>query len=185
MRCRLARIWGGLLLLAMVHFPAPVSMSSGREFLTDKEIEKIQDAQEIDLRVKIYLEAAALRLQTAEERLNGKESEEGDPMEFYAPEDLLDNYYRIIRSVMINLDDAFQKAAGNRDRVVKALKNLNESTEKSLKRLAVLKRIAEERKREDLWNQVNQAIEVTNGARAGAELGLSRETPPEKNNQGK
>jgi hypothetical protein len=101
-------------------------------------------------------------------------------MEFYAPEDLLDAYYRIIRSVMINLDEAFQKSAGNRDRVVKALKNLRESTEKSLKRLAVLKKIAEEKKKEELWNQVNQAIEVTTGARAGAELGLSRETPPEK-----
>jgi hypothetical protein len=185
MTCRLARTWGALLLLAVALFPASVRMSSGKEFLTDKEIEKLQDAQEIDLRVKIYVEAGALRLQTAEERLTGKESEEGDPMEFYAPGDLLDAYCRIIRSVMINLDDAFQKSAGNRDRVIKALKNLKEGTEKSLKRLAVLKIIAEERQKEDLWNQVNQAIEVTNGAREGAELGLSRETPPDKNNQRK
>jgi len=177
---RLARIWVALLLLALAHFPSSVRMSIGKEFLTDEEIKKLQDAQEIDLRIKIYLEAAALRLQTAEERLTGKESEAGDPMEFYAPEDLLDAYYRIIRSVMVNLDDAFQKSAGTRNRVVKALKNLKESTEKSSKRLMVLKKIAEERQKENLWDLVSQAIEVTNGAREGAEIGLSRETSPDK-----
>jgi hypothetical protein len=185
MPSRRARIWGALLLLAVVHFPASIRMSSGKEFLTDQEIEKLQDAQEIDLRVKIYLEAAALRLQTAEERLTGKDSEAGDPMEFYAPEDLLDAYYRILRSVMINLDDAFQKPAGDRNKIVKALKNLKESSDKSLKRLAVLKKIAEEKQKQDLWNRVNEAIEVTSGARDGAELGLSREQPSDKNNQEK
>jgi hypothetical protein len=182
---RLARTCGAVLLLAVACFPAFIRTSFGKEFLTDKEIEKIQDAQEIDLRIKIYLEAAALRLQTAEERLTGKESEEGDPLEFYAPEDLLDAYYQIVRSVMINVDDAFQKSAGNRDRVVKALKNLKDSTEKYGKRLSVLKRIAEDRQKENLWNLVNQAIEITNGAAEGAELGLSKQTPPADSNQGK
>jgi hypothetical protein len=145
-----------------------------REFLTPKEIQQIQDAQEIDARVKIYLEAAALRLKTAEERLTGKESEPGDPLEFHTVEDMLDAYYRCIRSVMINLDDAVQKPRTDPDRLKKALKNLQGSTEKAQKDLALLKKLAEEKRIEKAWNLVNQALDITQGARDGAELGLSR-----------
>lgn len=180
---RPARILRTIIILMVVYLATSSRMSFGREFLTDKEIEKIQDAQEIDLRIKIYLDAAALRLKAAEERLNGRESEAGDPMEFYAPEDMLEGYYKILRSVMINLDDASQKSAGDRDRVIRALRRLKESADLSAKRLTVLKKIAEDKKKEYLWNLVNQAVEVTNGAREGAELGLSRETPPNDNSQ--
>jgi len=146
-----------------------------KEFLTPKEIEKIQDAQEIEERIKIYLEAARLRLNTAEERLSGKESLEGDPFEFYTVEDMLDGYYRILRSVMFNLDDAAQKSNADRDKITKALKNLKETTEKGAKQLAGLKKTAEEKKLEKVWNLVNQAIDINNGAREGAEIALQKD----------
>jgi len=184
MPSRLAQNLGKTLILAAVYFAASPGLSPGKDFLTNQEIEKIQDAQEIDLRVKVYLDAAALRLQAAEARLNGKESEAGDPMEFFTPEDMLDAYNQIIRSVMINLDDAFQKPSVSRDRVVKALKNLKDSMEKSTGRLAVLKKMAEEKEKEYLWTLVNRAAEITDGAREGAELGLSRENPPDQNPPG-
>jgi hypothetical protein len=183
----LRRIWALrlVLILAAIHFSTFVTGAPAKEFLTDKEIAKIQDAQEISRRVKIYLDAAALRLQTAEDRLNGKESEEGDPMEFSTPEDMLDAYYRIMRSVMINLDAAFQKPESEENKVGKALKDLKESTERSSKQLGILKKIAEDKKKEELWNLVNQAIDVTNGAHDGAELGLSKQPAPDNKNQKK
>ncbi len=159
-----------------------------KEFLTDKEIEKIQDNREIDLRVKIYLDAAALRLKTAEERLVGKETEPGDPLEFFTPEDMLDSYFRIIKSVMANLDDAAthkpmlaRKEAPSADpqdwqkRIGKALKNLRSSTEHAADELQILKKLAEEKKKEELWNLVNNAIEITSGAHEGAVYGLSKQ----------
>jgi hypothetical protein len=100
-----------LLLLITTGILVLVPFGRAREFLTDKEIERIQDAQRIDMRVKIYMEAAELRLKTAEERLMGKEPIEGDPLEFFSPDDLLDAYYRILKSVMFNLDDAAQKSS--------------------------------------------------------------------------
>jgi hypothetical protein len=74
----------------------PAAFSTAKEFLTPQEIAKIQDAQEIDKRVKVYLEAAALRLKTISDRLAGKESVAGDPLEFFSLEDMLDGYYRIL-----------------------------------------------------------------------------------------
>jgi hypothetical protein len=159
-----------------------------KEFLTDKEIEKIQDNPEIDLRVKIYLEAAALRLKTAEARLAGQEAEPGDPLEFFTPEDMLDGYFKILKSVMANLDDAaahnpmrVRKLAPSADpqdwqkRIGKALKNLRSSTERAAGELEILKKLAEEKKKEELWKLVNNAIEITSGAHEGAEYGLSKQ----------
>lgn len=145
-----------------------------KEFLTDKEIEKIQDNQEIDKRTKIYLEAAQLRLKTAEERLNGKESVAGEPLEFFSVEDLIEGYFFIFRSIMLNLDGAVQNPGTDRDKLEKALKALKEDTGKRAKDLEILKTMAEDRKMEELWNLISRAIDVTTGAREGSELGLSQ-----------
>jgi len=157
--------------------------SPEKEFLTEKEIAKIQEAQAIDERVKIYMEAAALRLKTAEDRLVGKESAEGDPLEFFTPEDMLDGYYRILNSVMMNLDEAFQKPGSDKDKVGKALHTLKGTTESAGKELEILKRIAEEKKKEEFWNLVNKAIDITNGAHDGAEYGISKMPPPPGKNK--
>ena len=47
-------------------------------------------------------------------------------------------------------------------------------TEKDLKSLQIVKKMAEEKQKEELWNLVNQALEIADGARAGAETGLTR-----------
>jgi hypothetical protein len=153
----------------------------GKEFLTPKEIEQIQDTQAIDGRIKIYLDAAALRLKTSEDRLNGKESEQGDPLEFFSVDEMLDGYYQILKSVMMNLDGAVQRREVDRGRLGKALKSLKDSTARSAKDLSILKKMAEDKKLESTWNLVNQAIEITDGARQGAEAGLGRfPAEPEK-----
>ena len=111
--------------LACVFAVLAASGSPKREFLTEKEIEQIQVNNEIHIRVKLYLDFAASRLKVAEERLSGKESEPGDPFEFFTPEDMLAGYYRILESVMLNLEDAYQKTdAMERSKVQKALKTL-------------------------------------------------------------
>ncbi len=154
--------------------------TGSKEYLTEDEITKIQDAQEIDLRTKLYMQAAALRLKIAEERLNGKESAPGDPMEFFSVADMLEGFYQIIRSVMITLDDAYQKPGSDRAKIVKALKSLREGTERALKDLEIIKTIAEEKKLEDVWNTTNQALDIARGAHEGAGLGLAGQPPEAK-----
>ncbi len=151
-----------------------------REFLTPQEIEKIQDAQEIDQRIKIYMEAASLRLKTAEERLNGQESSPGDPLEFFTVEEMIDGYYRIMKSVMSNLDEAASRPSTERKTLSKALENLKDSTEKGLKELSILKKIAEDKQKEELWNLVNNALDIAAGAHEGADSALSHMPPPAK-----
>ncbi len=169
-------------LLAAVACAIAAGTASGvprKEFLTEKEIDLIQTNREIHNRVKLYLEFAAARLKTAEERLSGKESEPGDPFEFFTPEDMLDGYYRILESVMINLDDAYQNADQvEKPKVRKALKNLKQSTESAITRLEILKKIAEEKDKEAFWDLVNRAIDISKGAHEGAVSGIAEEPDP-------
>jgi hypothetical protein len=171
-----------LLMLIGVSFVRMSPAFPEKEFLTDKEIAAIQDAQAIDVRVLIYMDAAKLRLKAAEDRWVGKESPEGDPLEFFTPEDMLDGYNRILKSVMTNLDAAFRQGVPEQEKVRRALKTLKESTEAMSRELEILKKLTEEKKKEESWNLTNQAIEITQNAHAGAEYGLSKlsAAPPKK-----
>jgi hypothetical protein len=155
-------------------------LARGREFLTPQEIEKIQDAQEIDKRVKIYMEAASLRLTTAEERLNGKESSPGDPLEFFTVEEMVDGYYRILKSVMANVDDVASRPFSDRKALDQALQTLKTTTGEAVKQLEILKKLAEDKQREELWNLVNRAIDIAKGAHEGAEAALAGRSTPSK-----
>ncbi len=152
------------------------SRGHAAEFLMDKELEKLREAQRIDLRVNVYSKAAELRLKTAKERLSGKEPVEGDPMELLAPEDMLDAYYQIINSVMFNVDDAIDRRGADKNKIKSALKTLKKAAEKSLKDLEVLRGAAEKKGKEELWNRVMRAIEITEMLQQGVEYGLSEES---------
>ena len=169
-----------LALLSTLEPLPPLVPLMDKEYLTPKEIENIQDAQEFDKRIKIYLDAADLRLKMAEERLNGKESPPDDPMEFFSVEDMLEGYYRIIRSVMLNLDDAYQKPETDKAKLTKTLKALKSTTERAQQSLAILKKIAEDKRLEDVWNAVNHAIDINTGALEGADQGLAGSPEPDK-----
>lgn len=157
-----------------------------KEFLTEQEIEIIQANREINIRVKVYLGFALSRLKAAEDRLTGKESEPGDPFEFFTPEDMLDGYYRIFESVMINLEDAYDKSDPiEMKKVRSALKTLKKDTETAIPQLEIIKKIAEEKDKEELWNLVNKAINISNGAHEGAETALSKEPDEDKKGAGR
>ena len=145
-----------------------------KDFLTPQEIARIQDAQEIDLRVKVYLEAAALRLKTTTDRLAGKESQPEDPLEFFSVEDMMDGYYKILHAVMLNLDDAYRNPKTDQKKFQTALQSLKKATEIARNQLDAIKKTAEGQRKEELWDLATKAIEITNGAHDGAAKNLPR-----------
>ncbi len=185
MRSCAARILG-ILLIFIPAYAERIGAAPAKEYLTQKEIEMIQDAQEIEPRIKIYMEAGSLRLQAAEDRLNGKESAPGDPLEFFTVQEMLEGYYQILREVMSNLDDAYQRPkAGEKQNLGKALKMVKDNTEKALKNLQVLKKMAEDKKDEETWNVVNKDIDIASGVLEGAQVGLSRQPAAPAKKKGK
>lgn len=148
-----------------------------KDFLTPQEIAKIQDAQEVDQRVKVYLEAAALRLKTVADRLAAKESMPGDPLEFFSVEDMLDGYYKILHAVMLNLEDASRNPKTDQKKFQSAMKNLKAATEVAGRQLELLKKTTEDQRKEEAWKLIGKAIEITNGAREGAANAVSKKIP--------
>ena len=155
-------------------FCASLSGAWARDFLTDKEITRMQNTQDIDRRTDIYMAAAALRLRSAQDRFEGKESEPGDAMEFFSREDMLDDYCKIMERVMLIVGDAFESPRRRENiNIKKALNTLKSESSGNLKKLYTLQKLAEEKRKEDLWNLVNRAIDITGGVLDGAEEGLS------------
>lgn len=143
-----------------------------RDYLTEEEIDAIQRNQEIDPRVKLYLKAASLRLTSAEARLAGQETEPGDPMEYFTPEGMLDAYYHILNSVMLNLEDAVEKFPPDRGGIRKALKHLQSVIKKDLPKLENLKRMAAAKEETELVRLILRAIDISTVALEGAEEAL-------------
>jgi hypothetical protein len=80
---------------------------------------------------------------------------------------------------------AVEVAGPNRELVGKGLKALKSATEKAAVQLPILKKIAEEKRKEELWNLVNDAIEITDAANEGARYGLTKHPAPDEKEQKK
>jgi hypothetical protein len=134
----------------------------------------MQNTQDIDRRTVIYMDAAILRLNSALDRFEGKESVPGDAMEFFSQEDMLDDYCKIMDRVMLVVGDAFESPRRRENiNIKKALNTLKSESPNNLKKLAALMKHAEEKQKKDLWIRVSQAIDITRGVLDGSEEGLS------------
>ena len=141
----------------------------------------MQNNQDIDRRTNIYMEAATLRLRTAQERFDGKESNPGDAMEFYSQEDMLDDYYKIMERVMLIIDDAFESPRRRENiNIKRALNTLKSESSGNIERLLALMKLAEEKQKDDLWKRLGRAVDITEGILDGADEGLSQIAEREK-----
>jgi hypothetical protein len=146
-----------------------------REFLTEEEIAVVQAKQQIGPRVEYYLRIAGLRLDSSLARLKGEETLPEDPLEYFTPEDMLDGYYRILNSVMLNLEEEYQKSGYDAARMQKVIKELHKRTEECSRRLEVLETLARERNDEELLRLIARAAGITDGAHEGAVNALQEE----------
>jgi hypothetical protein len=145
----------------------------GGEFLTESEIDAIRRNQKIDPRVKLYLRAALLRLTSARARMTGQETLPGDPLEYFTPEDMLDGYYKILNSVMFNIEDASRKIPPDRGGVRKALKHLESQMKKAVPELESMEKMAVDKNEPEMTRLIQRAIEISKGALEGAEQALA------------
>jgi hypothetical protein len=143
------------------------------EFLTEEEIDGIRKNQDIDPRVKLYLAAASLRLTSAQARMTGREILPGDPLEYLTPEDMIDGYYRILNSIMFNLDDASQKIPADRGGIRKALKRLRDKLQEFIPELQSMEERAAGENEAEMKRLIRRAVDISNSALEGAEQALS------------
>jgi hypothetical protein len=163
-------------LLLSILFMSPLSPAGhAKDFLIDREIELLQNTQSVATRTRIYMDAAALRLKTMKDKLSNKEYEAGDPMELLMPEEVIDAYCKILRSVQLIMGYAVE--APNRrghESAAKALKTVNEETKKALTELSVLRKMAEEKESIPLSDSINDAMDITTDLLKDADEKITR-----------
>ena len=170
-----------------------VSLAQSADGFTDEEYTKIQRAQKLDRRTRVFLKIAEDRLEALDERwtrLTGKEppatgkkrkkkkkkqSRNGDdegPLAFHAHWELLHAYERAIDGIMINIDEkANQRRLSGKD-IHKVLKRFCENVLKFEPRLETMEKLAVHLDDDDYWLTLEEARKTTGIARKGCRLGL-------------
>ncbi len=155
------------------------SSIAGDQF-TVVEYELLQEAQELKARVKVFLEIAKARLGEIERRMAeiAWEKEDPNPLEFYTYAQLARAYHRSLQGIMINIDEkARYKSASEKD-IKKSLKLLNSGVQIFIPRLEPVKKLAEDRKDENLYLEWREAWKFSQKALQGSQFGLGAPAKP-------
>ena len=169
-------------------FIALVPIQKGKDSLNPQEVERVQEAQIIDLRTKVFLHIAERRLNvilgitsttTAQNNTNNnkkdkkdkkKKEDEQEESNDYGPEptgttaQLLDNYTRIITELLDKLDDAYEKQK-NSPTFESAV---NKLLDKGQEQIKLLEKISTKVSSDDEERALGKAVETIQTAVTGA-----------------
>ncbi|MCY3777829.1 MAG: hypothetical protein OXH11_17785 [Candidatus Aminicenantes bacterium] len=179
-------------LLASKPVSRAFSLAQSADGFTDEEYTKIQRAQKLDRRTRVFLEIAEDRLEALDERwirLTGKEppvtekkrkkkkrksrkDEDEGPLAFHAHWELLHAYERAIDGIMINIDEKANQRRLSEKEIHKVLKRFCENVLKFEPRLETMEKLAVQLDDDDYWLTLEEARKTTGIARKGCRLGL-------------
>ena len=162
--------------------------AQGGDYLNEQEVDRVRDAQEIDVRTKVFLRIAERRLDVLlgvspptinlkeqqkkdkkdkkkkEKEAEVEESQDYGPEPQGTPTELLRNYSQVISELFDKLDDVYERKQAD-PKIAKAVDKLLDESEKSMKRLKQL----ESKLKSDAEEQsLRKAVEVTQMAIEGA-----------------
>ncbi|MFQ5740356.1 MAG: hypothetical protein ACE5JX_15215 [Acidobacteriota bacterium] len=149
---------------------------SGDQF-TQAEYEKIQLAQKLSNRVKVFLKIAESRLREISTRIRDHQEKEQDPkesnpLEFFTPAQMVHAYSKAIDGVMVNIDDRAKRKTESKKEIHKSLKQLNKRILKFIPQLEAFQEFALQTRDEELYREVQKAMKTSDIARKGSQLGL-------------
>jgi hypothetical protein len=160
---------------------ATVAPTQANDYLTEEEDDFVRQAQQPDLRMKVFMKIAERRLialnkptVAADDKKGQKQLEEEERKWGKLPESnragYLKQYARAVDEAMAKLDDAFERNP-KASFVAKALKVLREATDEQLKQLHQLEAQV---KTDDEKAALSDAIEKAELANKGANDGLKK-----------
>lgn len=172
----------------LVLFPA--FNQQGKDHLNEQEVERVREAQLIDLRAKVFLHIAERRLNVIlgltppsfnekddkkkdekdKKKDKKKKEEEEEKLDKYGPEpsgttaQLLDNYTKVISELLDKLDDVYEKKKDD-PAFGKAIEKI---IDKSQDHLKLLEKISSKVNSPDEERALGKAVETIETALTGA-----------------
>lgn len=168
----------------------PAFNQQGKDHLNEQEVERVREAQLIDLRAKVFLHIAERRLNVIlglaptsfneKDEKDGKdkkkdkkkkeEKEEKEKLDKYGPEpsgttaQLLDNYTKVISELLDKLDDVYEKKKDD----PAFSKAIDKIIDKSQDHLKLLEKISSKVNSPDEERALGKAVETIETALTGA-----------------
>lgn len=158
--------YGSLVFGVMFLLQLP-TLAQKRDHLTEQEVELVREAQEIDLRIQVFVKAADRRLlvlTNPHATQKPKEEETWGPLPKGTRLELLSDYKRILEEAEEKLDDAYEHSARN-EKIPKALAKFKEGVTKQIVQLrAFAAQVNDPKEQRDLAEAIEEAETVTKGA---------------------
>lgn len=141
---------------------------------TDEEYGKVQDAQQLMDRVKIFVEIAESRLKEIERRSENLEwkGDKDNPLEFYTLAQMVHAYDRSIQGIMIFIDEKATRHLASEKEIKKALTLLNKRMQDFIPKLEPIRQRAIDTKDQELFIEIRSAMKNSEAALKGSQLGL-------------
>src|ERR1051325_3141139 len=129
------------LVLTLIAVAAPAPAQRKGDYLTDKELDLVREAQDIDQRASVFIAIADRRLLAITDpnaKLSKKDLESFGPLPTGTQVELLDDYRRALDEFMDKVDDAFRRS-GKSQQFMKAAKLIHEGVARQLSQLGTLR----------------------------------------------
>ena len=146
---------------------------SGDRF-TQAEFHSIQENQQLEKRVEVFLEIAESRLSEIRRRrlnIEWKEDEE-NPLEFYTYWDMVHAYLNSLNSMMVNIDEKATHKSASEDELRKSLEKIDKKIGEFPSLLKPIEELATELQDESLYREILKAQEATVVVQKGVRYGL-------------
>lgn len=172
----------GLVLIWLTTFPCPTAAQESDEYLTPKEINKLKEAQEIDLRVKVLMKIAERRLLLLEDRSaqqSKKDEDEWGPLPKVSPPILLNHYVKALDEAIINIEDAHSREVDT-EVLYKAMKTFREAIERHLVRLSALEKALTAEEEKAALARAMEAAELAHSDASDGEKRLAEQIEKQK-----
>ena len=141
---------------------------------TEEEYDKVQEAQELEKRVEVFLEIAEARLVEIERRMKEDKWDKKDPnpLEFFTYAQMMHAYWRALEGIMINIDEKAKYKLAEPKEIKKSLKALNKKIQDFIPRLEPVRQLSIDLKDEELYGETRKGMKASDTALKGSQMGL-------------
>ncbi len=145
-----------------------------QDWLTPLELEQFRETEGGDKRIAFYLKVIKLRIESASQRLAGKSSKPGDPLEFFSINDMANSCFQALRASMVEIQDQISYRHLRGPELVGGLKALKAAAKSLQPFFQNMQKVAIEKKDETLYKMAKDGLEYCDSALRGVETALKK-----------
>ena len=164
----------GLLLFTLFLWVSSFPKLSAQDWLTPLELEKLRETEGGDKRIAFFMKAVKLRMDAVTERLHGKSTKPGDPLEFFSLTDLVSGCFQALRASMTDIQDQIQYKHLRGPELTNGLKALKTGAKVLQPFFQFMQKTAQEKEEPQLYKVAKEGLEYADSAIRGVDKAMKK-----------